>query len=353
MAHKESASAPLGLSLAARRLLAILAYYVVVAVAFTVVWLYWKDARQLLSETLLRDLTSDGGDGTGALLLRDGLAGNTSVAALGSPATQAKSTLVVLVGVLLASLPVAWTYSLTRRRRGFAQSMVHILVLLPVAVAGMVVLIQNNLALAFSLAGIVAVLRFRNTIDDVKDGVYVFIAVSIGISAAVGALTIGVVTSVVFNACVLLLWWLDFARRPTPGIRGGWRKLARLPKVAPPGEAVESAAPADGRAGRQVVASAARAWRRQLELTAEHSALPPERRYNASLRILTAAPDASRPLIEEVLRVHAKRWALTGIMPGESGTATLKYRLLVRRSARTGLLDAVRAAPQTVGVELR
>jgi hypothetical protein len=351
MAYKESTTSPPGLSLAARRLLGIVLYYVVAGVAFALIWEYWRDARQLLSETLLRGLADEDGGGAGALL-RDGLAGNPSVAVLGSPGRQARSTLLVLAGVLLASLPVAWTYSLTRRRRGFAQSMVHILILLPVAVAGMVVLIQNNLALAFSLAGIVAVLRFRNTIDDVKDGVYVFIAVSIGISAAVGALTIGIVTSIVFNACVLLLWWLDFARRPTPGIRGGWRKLARLPKVVPPAEAVEGAAP-DDRAARRVVASAARAWRRQLELTAEHSALPAERRYNASLRILTSAPDLSRPLIEELLQVHARRWALTGVMPGEGGTATLKYRVFVRRSARDDLLDAVRGAPQTVGVELR
>jgi hypothetical protein len=261
----------------------------------------------------------------------------------------------VLAGALAASIPVTWVYSLTRRRRGFTQSLVHILVLLPLAVAGMVVLIQNSLALAFSLAGIVAVLRFRNSIEDVKDGVYVFIAVTIGMSSAVGALAIGVVTSMVFNVSVLVLWWLDFARRPTPGIRGAWRRLARLPKVVPPNAVSGKRAPAADAAGDKVFASAARAWRRQLQITAEHAAAGSEDRYNASLHVLTSAPDTSRVQLEDVLRTWTKRFTLTGIMPGEgAGSAvTLKYRVLVRRSERDALLDAVRAAPQTVGVELR
>ena len=132
----------------------------------------------------------------------------------------------------------------------------------------MVVLIQNSLPLAFSLAGIVAVLRFRNALDDVKDGVYIFICVSIGMSAAVGALTIGLLTSIVFNASVLVLWWLDFARRPTPGIRGGVWKLMRLPKVHPP-KMPNATRPRDGRDGSEAFASAARAWRRQLQLTSD------------------------------------------------------------------------------------
>ena len=66
----------------------------------------------------------------------------------------------------------------------------------------------------------------------------------------------------------------------------------------------------------------------------------------------TLSPDHTRPLIEELLRDRARRWELTGIVPDERGTFTLKYRLRVRRSARRELLDAARAMPETVGVEL-
>jgi hypothetical protein len=88
-------------------------------------------------------------------------------------------------------------------------------------------------------------------------------------------------------------------------------------------------------------------------MTAEHSVAAPPERFNASLHVLTSAPDASRARIESLLGARTKRWSLTGIMPGEGGTSTLKYRVLVRRSARGELLDAVRASPDTVGVELQ
>jgi hypothetical protein len=337
-----------GLSIAARRLLGILLYYVLVAVALVLAWEHWPPARQLLAGASATDLIATPRDVFSQARVF------TPAGAVSSDAAWqlAATTLFVLGGALIAALPMAWVYSLTRRRKGFEQSMVHILVLLPLAVAGMVILIQNSLALAFSLAGIVAVLRFRNTLDDVKDGVYVFIVVSIGISAAIGALTVGLVTSALFNVCVLVLWWLDFARRPTPGVRGGLRDLARLPKVIP-ARAPAPLREGDARTGDEVFASAARAWRRQLQLTAEHRIATPEARFNASLHVHTMAPDQARPQIEELLRSRARRWELTGIVPDDGGAFTLKYKLRLRRSARGELLDAARATSQTVGVELR
>jgi hypothetical protein len=106
--------------------------------------------------------------------------------------------------------------------------------------------------------------------------------------------------------------------------------------------------------GEEVFASAARAWRRQLRITAEHRAPGSDERYNASLHVLTSAPDTTRLELEDVLRARTKRFTLTGIVPGDGGSAvTLKYRVFVRRSARDELIDAIRTAPQTVGVELR
>ena len=112
------------------------------------------------------------------------------------------------------ALPVAWVYLITRRKKGFTQSVVHTLIVLPVAVAGIMVLVQNNLALAFSLAGIAA-LRFRNTLEDTKDAVYLFVGTGIGIAAAVDELDVGLALSLIFNLAVLVLWWTDLGRTPS------------------------------------------------------------------------------------------------------------------------------------------
>ncbi len=338
-----------GPSPAARRLLWILAYYALMGAALALAWRVSPAVRELVQSDRLRAL-AEGGTASRSQNLTNALA--AAEGATGAPGTI---TLLALLGALATALPVAWVYSLTRRRKGFDQSMVHTIILLPVAVAGMVVLIQNSLALAFSLAGIVALLRFRNTLDDTKDGVYVFVVTTVGISAATGVLVVGIVSSIVFNALVLGLWWVDFAREPTPGIRGGIRRLARLPALTP-----VRARPAAARAGNGHGTEAARtgtaaAWRRQLGAghTAEFAA--PDGQFNARIRVHTMDARASQPVVEGILNEQAKRWELVGVMPDDAGRVTLKYLLRLRKRARGELLTAVRerGAPQVVGVEFR
>ena len=74
-------------------------------------------------------------------------------------------------------------------------------------------LVKYSLALAFSLAGIVAAVRFRNTLDDSKDAVYVFLATAIGLASAVN-LPVAAVISIGFNTIVLVLWYTDFGSAP-------------------------------------------------------------------------------------------------------------------------------------------
>jgi hypothetical protein len=343
------------LSPAARRLLWIVAYYALFAAAVILLRRQFPELGGLLESGRLRELAQF--DSFGRSEIADAPSASTGFAGW-SPGSF---TLLALVGALATTLPLAWVYSLTRRKRGFQQSMVHTLILLPIAIAGMLVLIQNSLALAFSLAGVVAVLRFRNTLEDTKDGAYIFIATTIGISAAVGVLVVGIVTSVVFNVCVLALWWIDFARAPTPGIRGGLARLARLPKLAPirTGRASAStpASPArlDEWTSDAGFAAAARAWRRQLAVEADHRAVPVEARANTTLRVHTVDPGASQPLVESVLGECAKRWELAGLMPGSDGRFTLDYVIRLRKDARAELVGALRerGAPQIVGIEFR
>lgn len=120
------------------------------------------------------------------------------------------SVFLISVGALLLALPVAWVYTFTRRLR-YDPSLVHSVIILPMVVAGIVVIVKDSVALAFSLAGIVAVVRFRNTLKDPKDAVYIFLALGIGLAAGVQALDIAFVLSVMFNFVVLILWKYNLA----------------------------------------------------------------------------------------------------------------------------------------------
>src|SRR5688500_12615154 len=145
-----------------------------------------------------------GGSGTAADAKSVAAPLNGSMAALVS---------VSMVAAILLSVPVAWVYLLTRAKRGYQQSVVQLLIILPMVVAGIVLLVKYSIALAFSLAGIVAAVRFRNTLEDSKDAVYVFLATAIGLASAVN-LPVAAVISIGFNALVLVLYYTDFGSAP-------------------------------------------------------------------------------------------------------------------------------------------
>ena len=121
------------------------------------------------------------------------------------PLERAITLFFITVGALAISIPVAWVYTFTRRLR-YDPSLVHSVIILPLVVSAIVVIVKDSVPLAFSLAGIVAVVRFRNTLKDPKDAVYIFLALGIGLAAGIQALDIALVMSLVFNATVLVLW---------------------------------------------------------------------------------------------------------------------------------------------------
>ena len=118
--------------------------------------------------------------------------------------------LIAVTGAILTVLPVCWTYMAIRIRDDYDQSLVETIMLLPIAVTAIVIIVHNSLALAFSLAGIVGGVRFRNTLKSSGDALYILLAIGIGLSAGIGAMEIAVIMSMAFNFCFLILWISDF-----------------------------------------------------------------------------------------------------------------------------------------------
>ncbi|MEE9269977.1 MAG: DUF4956 domain-containing protein [Candidatus Krumholzibacteria bacterium] len=132
------------------------------------------------------------------------------------------SLVISMVGALLLMLPVSWGYMGARRLTGFDQSVVQTMVILPIAIAGIVVMVKSSVALAFSLAGIVAGVRFRSSLQDTADALYIFAAIGVGLAAGIGELAIAVVISVFFNYVILGLWSCGYGTCPISGPKAGW-----------------------------------------------------------------------------------------------------------------------------------
>ena len=252
----------------------------------------------------------------------------------------------MLASVLLA-LPVAWVYLVTRAKRGYQQSVVQLLIILPAVVAGVVLLVKYSLALAFSLAGIVAAVRFRNTLDDSKDAVYVFLATALGLSAAVN-LPVAAVLSIGFNITVLLLWYSDFGSAPVE-LEGriADRRLRRARQLARTGTFVariDDEVLSD-MTREQLEGIAERAWRRAHGPDDEG---PPT---EVRLRIHTRDVTAMRAAVEPRLQECAKFWR-AGPVTSRDGVDVVEYVVHLKKKARPDdLVALVRAAGSTAVLE--
>lgn len=118
-----------------------------------------------------------------------------------------------IFGALATVIPVTWVYMEVRNRDEYDQSLVETILILPIAVTSVVVIVQNSLALAFSLAGVVGAVRFRNTLKSSGDALYILLAIGIGLAAGIGALEIAIIMTIIFNYCFLVLWILDYGAR--------------------------------------------------------------------------------------------------------------------------------------------
>jgi hypothetical protein len=120
---------------------------------------------------------------------------------------------VAIVAAILVSLPVSWVYMAVRGGQEYDQSLVNTIIVLPMVVTGIVIIVQNSLALAFSLAGIAGAVRFRNSLKSSGDALFILLAVGIGLSAGIGAIELAAVISIAFNYCFTILWITEYGER--------------------------------------------------------------------------------------------------------------------------------------------
>ncbi len=121
--------------------------------------------------------------------------------------------IVAIIGAFLCSMPVSWVYMAVRSGEEYDQSLVHTILVLPMVVTGIVIIVQNSLALAFSLAGIAGAVRFRNSLKSSGDALFILLAVGIGLSAGIGAVELAAVMSVMLSYCFTLLWMSEYGEK--------------------------------------------------------------------------------------------------------------------------------------------
>ena len=130
---------------------------------------------------------------------------------------------IAVSGAFFTALPVSWTYIACRKRSQYDSSIVRTIIILPMLLTSIVLMVHNSLALAFSLAGIVGAVRFRNTLKSPGDALYILMAIAIGLSAGIGAIEIAITMSILVNLAFVILWATEF------GVMDGTQRYMRRP----------------------------------------------------------------------------------------------------------------------------
>jgi hypothetical protein len=246
------------------------------------------------------------------------------------------AALVAMGGALLLMLPVAWAYVATRLRRQMDTSVVTTIVLLPIAVAAILVIVQDSLAVAFSLAGIAGLVRFRNALDDTRDAMYVVIAIAVGLGAGVGTLEASAALTGLYNLAVVSLWKWNTSQPVIADIALG-------EQTVPEGHTVLQALTKEGERHPKPAAE----WfepAKTVPLDNQAAqAQPKASKREGMLRVHATDDISTRREIEEVLNNHTKRWALETDDPGPDNLPTLTYSIrLKKRIAPEVLLETLR-----------
>src|SRR6185503_1490259 len=139
---------------AGRLLLEITVYYLVIGMAIFVALKFWPGLRGYLPIGGVEQLISQPA--------KNPLQASEAVRA--AHVANFGQSVFWLVVAIIVSLPVSWVYMAVRGGEEYDQSLVNTIIVLPMVVTGIVIIVQNSLALAFSLAGIAGAVRFRNSL---------------------------------------------------------------------------------------------------------------------------------------------------------------------------------------------
>jgi hypothetical protein len=316
------------------------AYYVVLGGAGFLLFHYVPMLDGVLTSERLNQLA------TTPSLLQDALTSGAVQAPAGGLAAHVAfvvSTAVVLLSTLALMLPVTWVYMSAQQGRGHNQSVVQALVVLPMIVAGIVLVVSNSLALAFSLGGVVAAVRFRTTLSDTRDVVFIFLGIAVGFAAGVRDITIALMLSVLFNFVLVVIWRYDFGRAVLePTAASQWSEpLGDLAgkdqggKVVPDRDLVLALTP------RKVEALTER-FDRVRAMLGKNGKKP---RFDAIVTVTTSNVTEAQTQVGAALDDVTKRWTLDEVVTNTGKPSELYYLVHTRKSvSRNAILTAIRTS---------
>lgn len=129
------------------------------------------------------------------------------------PALREAASSLLLAFVL--GQAAAWTYIYTHAGLSYSRAFVQSIVILTIVLSIGMMIIGNNIAIAFGLIGALAVIRFRNILKDTRDTSFIFFTLVIGLATGTDRHSMAILGTIAFILVVLYLHWVQFGSRDT------------------------------------------------------------------------------------------------------------------------------------------
>jgi len=247
-----------------------------------------------------------------------------------------------LLLAFIFTLPIAWVYTLTKDDEAFDSSLAQTVVVLAMVVTGVMVVISDQTARAFALAGVVAAVRFRNTLQDTKDAVYVFIAVAIGMGCGTRVYHIAVWLSVIMSLTMYFLWKYKFGTALRSYAKSPGKKDAQKIYAQTSGEALQHLE-------RELEQQVRLMQWAQMRSDEEKG----KKRPNAALIIESSDAYSAIEQVDKVLEAYGGKWQLANISSEKPGRSTLEYvGRLPKESTPAALIGAIQRDNSAVIIEV-
>ncbi|MEA4816270.1 MAG: DUF4956 domain-containing protein [Lachnospiraceae bacterium] len=122
-------------------------------------------------------------------------------------------TMIVAIGLGVA---ISLTYIKTQRDINYQRNFAVTLLMLPIILSVIILFVGSNIARAFSLAGTLAIIRFRSAPGDPKDIGYIFFDMGAGLACGVGLFGYGILFVILLCGVMILTEFTRFGESKNP-----------------------------------------------------------------------------------------------------------------------------------------
>lgn len=115
------------------------------------------------------------------------------------------NSLIVIFTSIILGVVICASYMKIHKDEVYSQGFTTTLIMLPVIISIIILLVGNNVARAFSLAGAFSIIRFRSAPGNSRDIAYIFFTLAVGLACGMGYIGYAIIFTIILCTVMFIL----------------------------------------------------------------------------------------------------------------------------------------------------